>query len=56
NYTFGVTEQLIFPEVEYDKVSRVRGMDITIATTAETDDQARALLRELGFPFKKAES
>jgi large subunit ribosomal protein L5 len=53
NYTFGVTEQLIFPEVEYDKVVRVRGMDITVVTTAEDDDQARALLRALGFPFRE---
>jgi large subunit ribosomal protein L5 len=53
NYTFGVTEQLIFPEVEYDKVVRVRGMDITVVTTAENDDHARALLRALGFPFRE---
>lgn len=53
NYTFGVTEQLIFPEVEYDKVSKVRGMDITVATTAQDDEQARALLTALGFPFRK---
>lgn len=51
NYTIGVTEQLIFPEVEYDKVVKVRGMDITIVTTARDDDEARALLRALGFPF-----
>ena len=53
NYTFGVTEQLIFPEIEYDKVVRVRGMDITVVTTADNDDQARALLRALGFPFRE---
>ncbi len=53
NYTIGVTEQLIFPEIEYDKVVRVRGMDITVVTTAEHDDQARALLRALGFPFRE---
>ena len=53
NYTFGVTEQLIFPEVEYDKVVKVRGMDITIATTAKDDQQAAALLNALGFPFRK---
>ena len=53
NYTFGVTEQLIFPEIEYDKVVRVRGMDITVVTTAGNDDQARALLRALGFPFRE---
>ena len=52
NYTFGVTEQLIFPEIDYDKVTNVRGMDITIATTATTDDQGRALLTALGFPFR----
>ena len=51
NYTIGVTEQLIFPEIDYDKVVKVRGMDITIVTTAEDDDEARALLRALGFPF-----
>jgi large subunit ribosomal protein L5 len=58
NYTFGVTEQLIFPELEYDKVSTVRGMDITIVTSAADDDQAKALFRELGFPFRdmRAES
>jgi large subunit ribosomal protein L5 len=53
NYTFGVTEQLIFPEIEYDKVAKVRGMDITITTTAENDEQAFALLTALGFPFRK---
>jgi large subunit ribosomal protein L5 len=51
NYTFGVTEQLIFPEVDYDSIDRVRGMDITIVTTAETDEQARAFLDAYGFPF-----
>jgi len=53
NYTFGVTEQLIFPEIDYDKIDTVRGMDITIVTTADTDDQGRALLRALGFPFRR---
>jgi len=53
NYTFGVTEQLIFPEIDYDKIDTVRGMDITIVTTAATDDQGRALLRALGFPFRR---
>jgi large subunit ribosomal protein L5 len=53
NYTFGVTEQLIFPEVDYDKVQSVRGMDITVATTAENDEHGRALLRALGFPFRE---
>jgi large subunit ribosomal protein L5 len=52
NYTFGLTEQLVFPEIDYDQVSKVRGMDITIVTTAGDDEQARALLRALGFPFK----
>jgi large subunit ribosomal protein L5 len=53
NYTFGVTEQLIFPEIDYDKVDATRGMDITIVTTARTDDEGRALLEALGFPFKR---
>jgi large subunit ribosomal protein L5 len=52
NYTIGVTEQLIFPEIDYDQVDAVRGMDITIVTTAKTDEEARALLRSLGFPFR----
>ena len=52
NYTLGLTEQLIFPEIDYDKVAKVRGMDITVATTAETDDEGRALLVALGFPFE----
>ncbi|MBA3372383.1 MAG: 50S ribosomal protein L5 [Actinomycetota bacterium] len=51
NYTFGVTEQLIFPEIDYDDVDRIRGMDITIVTTAQTDEQGRALLEAYGFPF-----
>jgi large subunit ribosomal protein L5 len=51
NYTLGVTEQLIFPEIDYDKVLKVTGMDITIVTTAATDDEGRALLAALGFPF-----
>ena len=51
NYTFGVTEQLIFPEVDYDAIDKVRGMDITIVTSATTDEQGRALLRAYGFPF-----
>jgi large subunit ribosomal protein L5 len=53
NYTFGVTEQLIFPEVDYDRIDTVRGMDITIATTARTDDEGRALLAAFGFPFRQ---
>ena len=52
NYTLGLTEQLIFPEIDYDKVAKVRGMDITIVTTASDDDQGRALLVALGFPFE----
>ena len=51
NYTLGVTEQLIFPEVDYDKVLQVRGMDITVVTTAKDDEQGLALLMALGFPF-----
>ena len=54
NYTMGVTEQLIFPEIDYDKVAKVRGMDITIVTTATTDDEGRALLVALGFPLDGA--
>ena len=53
NYTFGVTEQLIFPEIDYDKVSATRGLNITLVTTATTDDHGRALLSALGFPFKR---
>jgi large subunit ribosomal protein L5 len=53
NYTFGVTEQLIFPEVDYDRIDTVRGMDITIVTTARNDDEGRALLRAFGFPFRQ---
>ncbi len=53
NYTFGVTEQLIFPEIDYDRIDTTRGMDITIATTARTDDEGRALLAAFGFPFRK---
>ena len=53
NYTFGVTEQLIFPEIDYDRIDTTRGMDVTIVTTAVTDDQGRALLTALGFPFKR---
>ncbi len=53
NYTFGVTEQLIFPEIDYDKVDATRGMDITIVTTARTDDEGRSLLSACGFPFRR---
>ena len=52
NYTLGITEQLIFPEIEYDKVDRTRGMDITFVTTAENNENALALFEALGFPFK----
>ena len=52
NYTLGIAEQLIFPEIEYDKVDRTRGMDITFVTTAENNENALALLEALGFPFK----
>ena len=54
NYTFGVTEQLIFPEISYDSVDTVRGMDITIVTTATNNEQGKALLDAFGFPFRKA--
>lgn len=53
NYTFGVTEQLIFPEIDYDKIDRVRGMDITFVTSAQDNASALALLKGLGFPFKE---
>ncbi len=53
NYTFGLTEQSVFHEIDQDKIDRVRGMDITIVTTATTDDEGRALLKHLGFPFKE---
>lgn len=53
NYTLGVKEQLIFPEIEYDKVDKVRGMDIVIVTTAKTDEESRELLTQLGMPFQK---
>lgn len=53
NYTFGVNEQLIFPEVDYDRIDTIRGMDITIVTTARNDEEGRALLRAFGFPFRQ---
>jgi large subunit ribosomal protein L5 len=53
NYTFGLTEQLVFPEIDYDNIDSVRGMNITIVTTADTDEHGRALLRALGFPFRR---
>jgi len=56
NYTFGVTEQLIFPEIDYDKVDAPRGMDVTIVTTGRTDAEGRALLDAIGFPFRRGGS
>jgi len=53
NYTFGLTEQVVFPEIEQDKIDRTRGMDITLVTTAKTDEEGRELLRALGFPFRE---
>jgi len=53
NYTLGLREQLIFPEIEYDKIDKIRGLEITIVTTARTDDQAAAMLEMLGMPFRK---
>jgi large subunit ribosomal protein L5 len=52
NYTFGLTEQVMFHEIDQDRIDRLRGMDITVVTTAKTDDEGRALLKHLGFPFK----
>ena len=54
NYTFGLTEQVMFHEIDQDKIDRTRGMDITVVTTATNDEEGRALLRHLGFPFKEA--
>jgi len=53
NYTLGIKEQIIFPEIEYDKIDKIKGMSVTFATTAPTDDQGRALLIGLGMPFRK---
>jgi large subunit ribosomal protein L5 len=53
NFTLGIREQIIFPEIDYDKVDKIRGMNITFVTTAKTDDEARSLLRRLGMPFRK---
>ena len=53
NYTIGIREQLIFPEVEYDSIDQIRGMDISIITTANTDEEGRALLKEMGMPFRE---
>jgi large subunit ribosomal protein L5 len=56
NYTLGLRDQLIFPEIEYDKIDKLRGMEVTIVTTAQNDDQARVLLQMLGMPFYKKEA
>lgn len=56
NYTLGIHDQLIFPEIEYDKIDKLRGMEVTIVTTAKNDDQARVMLDLLGMPFKKKEA
>jgi large subunit ribosomal protein L5 len=53
NFTFGIKEQIIYPEIDLDKVKNINGMDITIVTTAKTDEEAKALLEAFGFPFKK---
>ena len=52
NYSLGIREQLIFPEIEYDKIDQIRGMDISIITTAKNDEEGRALLKEMGMPFR----
>ena len=54
NYSLGVREQIIFPEIDYDRIDTVRGLDVTITTTAKTDEEARELLRALGMPFREA--
>jgi large subunit ribosomal protein L5 len=53
NFSMGITEQVIFPEIDYDKVEKIRGMDITIVTSARTDEEALYLLKEMGMPFRK---
>ena len=53
NYTLGIKEQIIFPEIDYDKIDRIKGMNVTIVTTAETDEEGRVLLELLGMPFRK---
>jgi large subunit ribosomal protein L5 len=52
NYTTGIKEQIIFPEIEYDKIDKIRGMNITVCTTASTDEEAKALLKHMGMPFR----
>jgi large subunit ribosomal protein L5 len=54
NYSLGIREQIIFPEIDYDRIDQVRGLDITITTTAATDDEARELLKHFGMPFREA--
>jgi large subunit ribosomal protein L5 len=54
NYTLGLRDQLIFPEISYEKVDKIRGMNVTIVTTARSDDEARELLRQFGMPFRQA--
>lgn len=54
NYTFGITEQIVFPEIDYDKIDKIRGMNITIVTTAKTDKEARVLLKTMGMPFRES--
>ena len=54
NFSMGMTEQIVFPEIDYDKIDKIRGLDIGIVTTATTDDQARVLLRAFNFPFREA--
>jgi len=54
NYTLGVREQIVFPEINYDKIDKIRGMNVTIVTTARTDDEARALLKQMGMPFRES--
>jgi large subunit ribosomal protein L5 len=56
NYTLGIKDQLVFPEIEYDKIDKLRGMEVTIVTSAKSDEQARALLQLLGMPFGKSPS
>jgi large subunit ribosomal protein L5 len=54
NFSLGIREQIIFPEIDYDSIDQIRGLDVTITTTARADDEARELLRELGMPFREA--
>jgi large subunit ribosomal protein L5 len=55
NYTMGITEQLVFPEVDYDEISKIRGLEVSIVTSAQDDESGRELLRNLGMPFKEAQ-